>query len=95
MRTRQSEIAMCYLHPFLSPPPPFFFSTFSLPHQSHELNTANMNASKLEKVGIQLNQVANSPDMTASFLSDSPVTTEPHQIFSKTWNYPVRAAPAY
>lgn len=54
-----------------------------------------MNASKLEKVGIQLNQVANSPDMTASFLSDSPMTTEPNQIFSKTWNYPVRAAPAY
>ena len=39
-----------------------------LPHWTHELNTADMNASKLEKVGIQLNHVANSTDMTASFL---------------------------
>lgn len=30
-----------------------------------------MNASKLEKVGIQLNHVANSPDVTVGFLSGS------------------------
>lgn len=62
----------------VTPPlPPL--TTFNLPHQTHELNTGDMNASKLEKVGIQLNHVANSPDMTASFLCGSLVTTELNQ----------------
>lgn len=51
------------------------------PHQTHELNTADTNASKLEKVGIQLNHVANSTNMTASFLSGSLMTTELNQTF--------------
>ncbi len=41
-----------------------------------------MNASKLEKVGIQLNHVANSTDMTASFLCASLVTTELNLTFT-------------
>lgn len=45
-----------------------------LPHQTHELTTADTNASKLEKVGIQLNHVANSANMTASFHVASLVT---------------------
>lgn len=62
--------------------PPSFSHCSAFPHQSHELNTADMNASKLEKVGILLNHVANSPDMTASFFSSSLMTTEPNPTFS-------------
>lgn len=57
-------------------------TTFNLPHQTHELNTADMNASKLEKVGIRLNHVANSANVTASFLFASLMTAEPNQTFS-------------
>lgn len=55
---------------------------FSLPHQTHEFNTADMNASKLENLSIQLNHVANLTDMTAAFLFASLITTEPNETSS-------------
>lgn len=78
VKMRQTRKLQRYFHLSL----PLCLLLPRLPHQNHELNTADMNASKLEKVGIQLNHVANSTDMTASFLSTSLVTTELNQTFS-------------
>lgn len=61
-----------------------------LPHQTHELNTADTNASKLEKVGIQLNHVANSANMTASFRVASLVTAGLNPTSSSGEKCPVR-----
>ena len=79
--------------PPLSSPPAL--TTFNLSHQTHELNTADTNASKLEKVGIQLNHVANSTDMTASFLSASLVTTELNPTFGLGGKYPEKETLGY